>query len=118
VITYGMNYDGTPMTDKTAAPGMEQPLAYWVPSIAVSSIAFYTGDDFPRWRHHLLLGSLAAEELRRLEVNGTEVKQEVLFKNAGRIRDVVMGPNGGVYLALNQPDRIARLVPAGSPAKR
>jgi glucose/arabinose dehydrogenase len=118
VITYGMNYDGTPMTDKTAAPGMEQPLTYWVPSIAVSSIAFYTGDDFPGWKHHLLLGSLAAEELRRLELTDAGVKQEVLFKNAGRIRDVVMGPAGVVYLALNQPDRIARLVPAASPAPR
>ena len=50
VITYGMNYNGTPMTDKTAAPGMEQPLTYWVPSIAVSSIGFYTGSKFPAGR--------------------------------------------------------------------
>jgi glucose/arabinose dehydrogenase len=64
VITYGMNYNGTPMTDKTAAPGMEQPLTYWVPSIAVSSIGFYTGAKFPAWKGQLLLGSLAAQELR------------------------------------------------------
>ena len=112
VITYGMNYNGTPMTDKTAAPGMEQPLAYWVPSIAVSSIGFYTGTKFPAWKDSLFLGSLAAQELRRLELNGTQVKQEVLFKNVGRLRDVVVGPDGAIYIAFNQPDRIARLVPA------
>jgi glucose/arabinose dehydrogenase len=116
VITYGMNYNGTPMTDKTAAPGMEQPLTYWVPSIAVSSIGFYTGTKFPGWKNSLFLGSLAAQELRRLEVNGTQVKQEVLFKNVGRLRDVVMGPDGAIYVAFNQPDRIARLVPAQAPA--
>ena len=113
-ITYGMNYDGSPMTDKTAAPDLEQPLTYWVPSIAVSSIAFYTGDKFPAWRNNLLLGSLAAQELRRLEVNGTTVKQEILFKNIGRLRDVVVGPDGAIYIAFNQTDRIARLVPASA----
>ena len=116
VITYGMNYNGTPMTDKTAAPGLEQPVTYWVPSIAVSSIGFYTGTKFPGWKNNLFLGSLAAQELRRLELNGTQVKQEVLFKNVGRLRDVVMGPDGAIYVAFNQPDRIARLVPAQAPA--
>ena len=114
VITYGMNYNGTPMTDKTAAPGMEQPLTYWVPSIAVSSIGFYTGSKFPAWKGNLFLGSLAAQELRRLELTPTGVKQEVLFKNVGRLRDVVMGPDGAIYIAFNQPDRIARIVPASA----
>lgn len=115
VITYGMNYNGSPMTDKTAAPDMEQPLTYWVPSIALSSIAFYTGSKFPGWKHHLFLGALAQQELRRLELTGNTVtKQEVLFKNVGRVRDVIVGPDGYIYVALNQPDRIARLVPAAS----
>ena len=111
-ITYGMNYNGTPMTDKVAAPGMEQPLTYWVPSIAVSSIGFYTGSKFPGWKGNLILGSLAAQELRRLDMTGTGITQEVLFKNVGRLRDVVMGPDGAIYIAFNQPDRIARIVPA------
>ncbi len=114
VITYGMNYNGTPMTDKTAAPGMEQPIAFWVPSIAVASIDVYTGSRFPAWKGNLFLGSLAAQELRRLEVDGTTVKQEVLFKNVGRLRDLVMGPDGAIYVAFNQPDRIARIVPASA----
>jgi glucose/arabinose dehydrogenase len=113
VITYGMNYDGSPITDLTAKEGMEQPVVYWVPSIAVCAIDFYTGDRFPRWRNHLLLSSLAAEELRRLVVEGDRVtKQEVLFKGIGRVRDVVSGPDGHVYVAFNGPDRVARLVPA------
>jgi glucose/arabinose dehydrogenase len=87
-----------------------------VPSIAVSSIGFYTGGKFPAWKGNLFLGSLAAQELRRLELTDTWIKQEVLFKNVGRLRDVVMGPDGAIYIAFNQPDRIARVVPATSTA--
>jgi glucose/arabinose dehydrogenase len=113
VITYGMNYDGTPMTDLTAKDGMEQPVLYWTPSIAVCAIDFYAGERFPRWRNDLLVSSLASEDLRRLRIEGGKVtRQEVLFKGIGRIRDVVAAPDGLVYLALNGPDRVVRLVPA------
>jgi glucose/arabinose dehydrogenase len=119
VITYGMNYDGTPMTDRTAQDGMEQPVTHWTPSIAVSSIDFYVGDAFSKWSGNLLVGSLAAQELRRLEIEGTRVtREEVLFKGVGRIRHVVVGPDGFVYLAMHGPDRIARLVPALGGAPR
>jgi glucose/arabinose dehydrogenase len=111
VITYGMNYDGTPMTDQTAKDGMEQPITYWVPSIAISGINFYTGDLFPKWKNNLFVASLAAEELRRLEIrDGKVVKQELLFKSLGRIRHVIGGPDGAIYVLL--PKRIARLSPA------
>ena len=113
LITYGMNYDGTPMTDRTAAPGLEQPVTYWVPSIAVSSIAFYTGDRFPQWKHNLFLGALAQQELRRLVIeNGQVTHQEVLFKGIGRVRDVVNGPDGAIYVTFDS-GRVARLVPSG-----
>ena len=112
VITYGMNYDGTPMTELTAKEGMEQPVLYWTPSIAVCAIDFYSGDRFPRWKNDLLVSSLASEDLRRLRIeNGRVTKQEVLFKGIGRIRDVVAGPDGLVYLAMNTPDRIAGWCP-------
>lgn len=114
VITYGMNYDGTPITDHMAQAGMDQPVTYWVPSIAASPITFYTGDRFPKWKNNLFVGALAAQELRRLVVHGHSVThQEVLFKGIGRVRDVVNGPDGYLYIVLNQPDRIVRLVPAG-----
>jgi glucose/arabinose dehydrogenase len=116
VITYGMNYNGTPMAAGTAAEGMQQPATYWVPSIAVSSLAFYDGDAFPRWRHQAFVGALAHQELRRLQLDGdTVVHQEVLLKDKGRVRDVVVGPDGAIYVVFNQPDRIARLVPAAAP---
>jgi glucose/arabinose dehydrogenase len=113
VITYGMNYNGTPWTDITAKEGMDQPITYWTPSLAVSSLAFYNGDKFPQWKGQILLASLAFQELRRLEISGEQVThQEVLFKDVGRLRDMVVGPDGYVYIAFNQPDRVARLVPA------
>ena len=116
-ITYGMNYDGTAITTKTSAPGMAQPKHYWVPSIAVTAIDEYSGGAFPSWRHHLLVGSLAKQEIQLLEVKGTEViSSELLLKNQGRIRDLVVGDDGFIYLAMN-PDSekgsaIYRLVPA------
>jgi glucose/arabinose dehydrogenase len=116
VITYGMNYDGTPMTDRTAQEGMEQPLTHWTPSIAVCAIDFYTGDRFSQWKHNLFVGALAQQELRRLEIEGQKVvKQEVLFRGIGRVRDVVSGPDGYLYVVFNDPGRVARLVPASDP---
>jgi len=112
VITYGMEYDGTAMTDITHKEGMEQPLTYWTPSLAVCGINFYSGDLFPQWKGNLLLASLAAQELRRITIKeGKVVGQEILFKELGRIRQVITGPDGAVYLLL--PERIARLKPAG-----
>ena len=116
VITYGMDYDGTAITDRTAQEGMEQPVVLLDALDRRQLARFYLGDAFPKWKGNLLVGSLAAQELRRLEIDGTRVTtQEVLFKNVGRIRDVVVGPDGFVYLAMHGPDRIARLVPAEGP---
>ena len=90
----------------------EQPVTHWTPSLAVCAIDFYVGDRFPGWRHDLFVSSLAAEELVRLEIeSGKVVHQEVLFKGIGRVRDVVTGPDGYVYVSL-EPGRIARLAPA------
>ncbi len=111
VATYGMNYNGTPITDVTGRPDFEPPVAYWIPSIAPCGMAFYTGDRFPKWKNHLFIASLAAQELRRLELkDGKVVDQEVVFKGLGRLRDVADGPDGCLHLLF--PDRIARLVPA------
>jgi len=108
VISYGMNYDGSTLTELTAKEGMEQPVTYWVPSLAVCGLNFYTGDEFPKWKNHLFIASLAAQELRRLEVvNGKTIYQEIIFKNLGRIRHVIGGPDGALYVLL--PERIARI---------
>lgn len=113
VITYGMNYDGSPITSLTQKEGMEQPVLHWTPSIAVCGIGFYRGDKFPKWKNNLFITSLAREEFRRLEiVDKKVVHQEIVFKGIGRIRSVVTAPDGTLYLAMNAPDRIIRLEPA------
>jgi aldose sugar dehydrogenase len=110
VITYGIEYSGAGITELTHKEGMEQPITYWVPSLAVCGMNFYTGDLFPQWKNHLFISSLAAEELRRLEIkDGQVVKQEIIFKGLGRIRHVVGGPDGALYAML--PNRIARIAP-------
>jgi glucose/arabinose dehydrogenase len=112
VITYGMNYNGTPITGITAKEGLEQPIIHWTPSIAVCGIDFYEGDKFPKWKNNLFVTALAQQELRRLVIDGHRVvSQEVLFKNIGRVRDVHSGPDGYLYVTFNKPDRIARLEP-------
>lgn len=112
VITYGMDYNGSPISALTVKEGMEQPITYWTPSIAVSAITFYTGDQFPHWKNNLFVSSLAAQELRRLVLEDHKVlSQEILFKDIGRIRDVVTGPDGDLYVVLNSPGKIVRLEP-------
>lgn len=113
VITYGMNYDGTPITARTEHEGMEQPVVHWTPSIAVCGMDFYRGNRFVRWRHHLFVTGLASQELRRLQLHGHRVvEQEIVFKGIGRVRDVASGPDGFLYVVLNGPDRVVRLEPA------
>lgn len=113
VISHGMNYDGSALTDKTAQDGLEQPVIHWTPSIAVCGIDFYEGKAFPRWTGNLFVTALAQQELRRLVIDGEKVvSQEIILKDIGRLRDVASGPDGALYLAVNSPDRIIRLVPA------
>lgn len=114
-ITYGIDYSGAIISDKTEAPGMEQPVVYWVPSIAPSGMAFYQGDLFPEWQGDLFVGALAGRHLRRLELDGdTVTDQEVLLSDLGaRIREVESGPDGHLYLLTDSSSgRLIRLDPA------
>jgi aldose sugar dehydrogenase len=117
VITYGVNYGiGTKIGEGTAKAGMMQPLHYWVPSIAPSGMAFYTGDKFPRWRGDLFVGALKDEMLVRLKLDGEKVvREERLLKGrVGRIRDVRAGPDGNLYLLTDESaGALFRLEPAG-----
>jgi glucose/arabinose dehydrogenase len=117
VITYGVNYViGTPIGEGTHKLGMAQPLHYWVPSIAPSGMAFYTGDKFPKWRGDLFVGALNGRMLVRLRLDGEQVSSEERFlKNVvGRIRDVRQGPDGFLYLLTDESDgKVVRLEPAG-----
>ncbi len=116
VITYGMNYDGTPMTSLTAKEGMEQPLHYWVPSIATGGMTSIHSSEFPAWNGDLFAGGLQSEELHRLRVDGTTVEEhEILFKGLGRVRDVIQGLDGHIYVAVNEerhgPSVVYRFLP-------
>ena len=117
VITYGVNYGiGTKIGEGTHKAGMEQPLHYWVPSIAPSGMAFYTGDRFPRWRGDLFVGALRDQMLVRLKLDGEKVvSEERMLRNAlGRIRDVRDGPDGFLYVLTDEGRGVlARLEPAG-----
>ncbi len=116
VITYGTNYGfGTQIGEGTQKDGMAQPIHKWVPSIAPSGMTFYTGDRFPNWRGNLFVGSLKFGLLVRLEVEGERVMHEerLLDGRYGRIRDVVQGPDGYLYLLTDARDgQLLRLTPA------
>jgi glucose/arabinose dehydrogenase len=112
VISYGINYDGKPITNLTAKEGMEQPLNYWLPSIAPSGIAFVEGTKYPGWKGNLMIGSLRFQYLNRCVMNGNKVvKQENLLKNIGRVRNIKQGPDGYLYASVEEPGYIFRLQP-------
>ncbi|MDZ7863825.1 PQQ-dependent sugar dehydrogenase [Acidovorax sp.] len=116
VITYGENYGGGKVGEGTARAGMEQPLHYWVPSIAPSGMAFLTSDRYgAAWRGSLFVGSLKFGTLHRFEVAGGKLQREekLLQGNNERIRDVRQGPDGWLYLLTDSPQgRLLRLAPA------
>ncbi len=116
----GVDYDGTPVEYGKELgitfdlEDIEQPVVDLTPSPAVSSFVFYDGDAFPAWRNHLLVGSLRATDLYRVEVDGDRlVRKETLIADLARIRDVEVGPDGLVYLLLEHASGglIVRLVP-------
>lgn len=112
-VTFGINYNGTPITEDTARPGMRSPIHYWDPSIAPSGMAFVTGGRYPGWEGDLMSGALAFQLLNRNVINGRQVvHEERLLQGIGRVRDVRMGPDGFLYLAVESEGAILRLLPA------
>jgi len=110
-ISYGINYIGTTFTEDTALPGMEQPLFYWVPSIAPSGMTFITSDIYSDWKGNLLIGSLKFEYIERLVLkNDKVVKREKLLEGMGRVRNIRQGLDGYIYAALEGVG-IVKIVP-------
>ncbi len=117
-ITYGINYNGTVITEDTARAGMEQPVIYWDPSIATSGLEIYDGALFPAWRGDAFVGGLAGRLLARVDLldpSGSEVNGwEPLLPDYGRIRQVRQAADGALWLLLDEdPAALVRLVPAG-----
>jgi glucose/arabinose dehydrogenase len=121
--THGMNYDGTAIAAEPVQPGMEEPARYWTPSISPGGIAFYMGERYPQWKGNLFVGGQGARELHRLTLEGNQVvADETVMSGQGRVRDVVSGADGYLYVVLNNPEPAAsgiyRLVPvAADPMK-
>lgn len=111
LITYGEEYGGG-VIGKTKQDGLEQPLHYWVPSIAPSGMMFYAADLISGWKNNMLVGSLKFGQLVRLELNGNTVSHEERIMIGQRIRDVEQGPDGAVYLLTDSSDgQVLRLSP-------
>ena len=111
VITYGTNYDGTPITDITEKEGMEQPQYYWVPSIAPCGMELLTSGRYPDWKGNLFIGSLKFQYLEMLKLQGERVVERTkLLSDIGRLRNVRQGPDGYLYVGV-QGKGIYRILP-------
>lgn len=114
VITWGIDYDNSPIGEGTSKEGMEQPVYYWKPSIATSGLALYTGDLFKGWKGNILAGGLAAGVVERLVLENGEVTavEPLLADRGDRVRDVRQGPDGAVYVLTDDSNgKLLRLTP-------
>lgn len=101
IATYGINYNGTTITEHSSLPDVKQPLFYWIPSIAPSGMAFITSDKYPEWKGNLLVGSLVFQYLELLTLdNNNVVKREKLYEGIGRVRNVRQGIDGYIYIGV------------------
>jgi glucose/arabinose dehydrogenase len=111
-ITYGENYGGGKISDYTSKEGMEQPVTYWVPSIAPCGLAKVTSDKYPNWKGNLLVGALSFQHVARVELsNNKYVKQEKLLDKKARVRAIAQSPDGYIYVATESPGMLLKLVP-------
>ena len=128
VVSFGRFYLGPRVTDKPWQEGMEQPLIFWVPAIAISGMTFYTGDKFPNWKNNLFVGGMRQGEvprsghMERLDFNDKweELHREgILRELQNRIRDIRQGPDGFLYvLTAENAGALLRVEPLPVPALR
>ncbi len=108
----GVNYNGTTISSGHNAAGITAPLHSWTPSIGTSGIVFISSDKFGSWKGNLLVGGLVTQKVHRLNINGNEIiEEESLLNNTGRIRNIVQGPDGSIYISVENPGRIIRIQP-------
>ena len=112
-IAYGIEYRGGPITgDITAKDGMEQPVYYWDPVIAPGGMTFYSGKMFPAWKNSLFIGGMGSTHLCRVTIEGDKVtgEERLLTDLKERIRDVIEGPDGALYISTDsKTGRILKL---------
>lgn len=115
VRCFGINYNDSPFATPWPSEGQEiqMPLLRWIPSIATSGLEVVKGASFPNWKGDLIAGGLAGNTVRRIRVTGGKlVEEEELLFGLGRVRDIAVHTDGTLYIALNGPDKVLRLVPA------
>ena len=113
VITYGINYDGTVITDERARPNMQQPIHYWKPSIAPSGMTFVRSEKYPHLNGNILAGSLKFAYLEHVMMEGEAVKKrEKIIMNQGRLRSVEQGPDGFIYAGIEDIG-LVKILPKG-----
>lgn len=112
VITYGINYNGTPITNITEKEGMEQPVKYWTPSIATCGMTMVTSDKYPAWRGNILVAALAGTHIARVEMNGTRATgEEKLLQGIGRVRQLSQSPDGYIYAVTEGTGLLIKILP-------
>jgi glucose/arabinose dehydrogenase len=120
-VTKGVNYSGAYVSPLRSAPGIEEPLTYWDPSIGASGLAIYDGAAFPNWQGKLFIGALVDEEVRMLTLSeGKVTDEQAMFSEIGaRIRDVRTGPDGMLYLLTDsEQGKVIRVVPTSDPVNQ
>lgn len=113
VITYGINYNGTLLAEFSEQPGMEQPIHYWVPSIATCGITVVTSDKYPGWKGNILVSALAKQHIARVVLKDNKhVAEEKLLSGIGRVRQVAESPDGYIYAVTELTGLLVKLLPA------
>ena len=110
--SYGINYDGSILTDKKEMPGVTNPTRYWVPSIAPCGAVFVETDQYPGWKGNILVGALALRHIARVQLSGTNyVGEEKLMQDSARFRNVAEGPDGFIYAVTEGPGLLIKFEP-------
>jgi glucose/arabinose dehydrogenase len=127
IVSYGIEYNGTPTRvpwadvagDKAKGVTITNPVDVWLPSVGVCGLDVATGGVFDAWKGDLFAGGLAGESVDRFRLAKNDKgewvvrEREEVLRGAGRVRDVRTGPDGSIYVVLNNPDKVVRIVPAG-----
>jgi glucose/arabinose dehydrogenase len=111
IVTYGIDYDDTSISKIQQKPGIEDPIYYWLPSIAPSGMAFVNSDRYPDWKGHLLVGSLKFQYLELVKLKGNEIiMRQKIATDIGRLRNVAQGPDGYIYIGV-EGKGILKIIP-------
>jgi glucose/arabinose dehydrogenase len=114
IVSEGDHYSGIPIPDHNTRPEFNAPETAWVPSIAPSSLVFYSGVKFPDWQGNALIGGLVSRALVRVEINGDSAREAARYEWGARVREVEQGPDGAIWVLEDGPDGLLiRFDPAG-----